>query len=195
MRDIHSAQKHDTDTTVSVHISSTFNLQKQRVHPWQSHLFPHEYYFSEELQVPWSNGSLFMSVLEHWAYFSISVRNSTRKDTNLQNLTTTGAQDLWWSKVEHDLDSTPTLGTSCKGINNILLVESKAVSDKGFDINATTANEVQTQWICVAVSENTKNVHFPIAHKVLKESDHKRKFIYPSTCYYQDILIYDMHSS
>lgn len=85
------------------------------------------------------------------------------------------AQLLWWSKVEHDLDSTPTLGTSCKGVNDILLVESEAMSDKGFDINATTANEVQTQWICVAVSENTKNVHFPVAHKVLKESDHKRK--------------------
>jgi hypothetical protein len=105
------------------------------------------------------------------------------------------AQLLWWSKVEHDLDSTPALGTSCKGINDILLVESEAMGDKGFDINATTANEVQTQWICVAVSENTKNVHFPIAHEVLKELDHKRKFIYPSTCYYQDILIHDMHSS
>lgn len=104
-------------------------------------------------------------------------------------------QLLWWSKVEHDLDSTPTLGTSCKRINDILLVESEAVSDKGFDINATTANEVQTQWICVAVSENTKNVHFPVAHKVLKESGHKHKFIYPSTCYHQDILIHDMHSS
>ena len=114
VRDVCSAQKHEMDTTISVHISSSFNLQKQCVHPWQSHLFPHEYYFSKELRVPWSNGSLFMSVLTHWAYFSISVRNSTRKYTDLQNLTTTGPNFYGDQRLNMTLIALPPLALVAK---------------------------------------------------------------------------------
>jgi hypothetical protein len=39
------------------------------------------------------------------------------------------------------------------------------VGNEGLHVDAATAKHVQAQWVCVAVPEYTKNVHFPIKHK------------------------------
>ena len=47
------------------------------------------------------------------------------------------------------------------------------MGNEGLHVDAATAKHVQAQWVCVAVPEYTKNVHFPIKHKqTLKMSIH-----------------------